>query len=161
MSINLLRPIWVDLRYFCADRFFPNDDFKDFIGGKMGCEEIVSFDCCLFDMHEIESLDAPVRSDAQQILAVILRPDVDPLDRLAREEFVFCGYDLVEEATTISAITNCGGMFASVPYDQLTEYGLLPTYKDAVLTQLALVEEAPDENHAYCMICEIWRKLVK
>ena len=160
MSINMIRPKWVDLRYFGSDRFFPNDAFKVPFGGKMNREEIVSFDCVLLNMYEIESLEAPLRSDTEQIVAVILRPNLEPVEYMEKRGFTFCGYDLVEESTLISAITDCGGVFTSVPYDKLTEFGLLPTYKDAVLAQLALVEEAPEENHAYCMICEIWRKLV-
>ena len=160
MSINMIRPKWVDLRYFGSDRFFPNDAFKVPFGGKMNREEIVSFDCVLLNMYEIESLEAPLRSDTEQIVAVILRPNLEPVEYMEKRGFTFCGYDLVEESTLISAITDCGGVFTSVPYDKLTEFGLLPTYKDAVLAQLALVEEAPEEHHAYCMIYEIWRKLV-
>ena len=160
MSIDLLRPTWVDLRYFGSDRFFPNESFKEFIGEKIDCKEIVSFDCCLMDMYELESADAALRPDTQQIIAVILRPYLDPMVYMENRGFTFCGYDLVEADTSISAITDCGGDFTSIPYEKLTEFGLLPTYRDAVLTQLALVEEAPDEPHAYCMICEIWRKLV-
>ena len=161
MSIEFLRPTWIDVRYFGSDRFFPNDSYKEFIGGKIDCKELVTFDCCLMNLYELESAAAPLHPDTKQIVAVIFRPDIDPLDRLEREGFEFCGYDLVEESISISAVTDCGGMFASIPYDRLTEFGLLPSYKDAALAQLALVEEAPDENHAYCMICEIWRKLVK
>ncbi len=162
MSIDLLRPTWVNLRYLGSDRFFPNDEFKAPFRGKMNCDEIVSFDCCLLDMYEIESLDSPLRPDTQQIVAVILRPNLEPVEYMEKRGFIFCGYDLVEEDTLISAITNCEGGFASIPYDKLTEFGLLPTYRDAVLTQLALVEEDPYElhAHAYCMICEVWRKLV-
>ena len=65
MSINMIRPTWVDLRYFGSDRFFPNDAFKAPFSGKMDCEEIVSFDCVLLNMYEIESLDAPLRSDTE------------------------------------------------------------------------------------------------
>ena len=160
MSIELLNPLYVDLRYFGADRFFPNGNFKEFNAWKIDCEEIVSFDCCLHEMYEIESPDSPLRPDTQQIIAVIPRPNSEPVEQMSNRGFTFCGYDLVEEDTTISSITNCGGGFTSVPYKKLTEYGLLPTYRDAVLTQLALIEEDPDEPHAYCMICEIWRKLV-
>ena len=160
MSIELLRPLWVDLRYFGADRFLPNKSYKQSNQGHIDCKEIVSFDCGLHEMYEIETMDSPLRHNTQQIIAVILRPDFEPIEQMKNRGFTFCGYDLVEEATTISAITNCGGMFASIPYDKLTEYGLLPTYKDAVYTQLALIEEDPYESHAYCMICEIWRKIV-
>jgi hypothetical protein len=112
------------------------------------------------DLYELESPDSPLRPDTQQIVAVMLRPEIDPLEYMEKRGFTFCGYDLVEDTTSISSITNCGGEFSSIPYDKLTEFGLLPTYKDAVLAQLALVEEAPEEHHAYCMIYEIWRKLV-
>ena len=92
-------------------------------------------------------------------MAVITRPQLEPANYLENDGFEFCGYDLVETATAISAITNCGATFNSVRYADLTKFGLIPTYKDAVLTQLALVEEDPDEPHAYCDIYEIWRKL--
>lgn len=160
MSIDLIRPLEVNLRYFGADRFFPNDKFKEFLGRQMDAKEIVSFDCCLYEMYEIESYDSPLPSDTQQIIAVILRPNLEPVEYMEKRGFTFCGYDLVEEETLISAITDCGGGFDSIPYEKLTEYALLPTYKDAVLAQLALVEEEPDEPHAYCIICEVWRKLV-
>ena len=160
MSIDLLRPTYVDLRYFGANRFFSNEGFKDFNRQKINCDEIVSFDCCLFEMYELACPDADLSPGTEQIVAVIISPEVEPLEHLGRKGFTFCGYDLVERTTLISSITNCGAEFSSVPYDKLTEYGLLPTYKDAVLTQLALVEEYPDEHHAYCVVCEIWRKLV-
>ena len=160
MSIELINPLWADVRYFGADRFFPDNKFKEFLGRKMDVKEIVSFDCCLYEMYEIESHDSPLSSDTQQIIAVILRPNLEPIEYMETRGFTFCGYDLVEEETLISAITDCDGRFDSIPYEKLTEYGLLPTYKDAVLAQLALVEEEPDEPHAYCIICEVWRKLV-
>ena len=160
MSIELINPLWADVRYFGADRFFPDNEFKEFLGRQMDAKEIVSFDCCLYEMYEIESHDSPLSSDTQQVIAVILRPNLEPIEYMETRGFTFCGYDLVEEETSISAITNCDGRFDSIPYERLTEYGLLPTYKDAVLAQLALVEEEPDEPHAYCIICEVWRKLV-
>ena len=160
MSIELIHPLEADVRYFGADRFFPDNKFKEFLGRQMDAREIVSFDCCLYEMYEIESYDSPLFPDTQQIIAVILRPNLEPTEYMETRGFAFCGYDLVEEETLTSAITNCGGGFDSIPYEKLTEYGLLPTYKDAVLAQLALVEEAPDEPHAYCIICEVWRKLV-
>jgi len=160
MSIELISPLETDVRYFAADRFFPDHKFKEFLGRQMDAKEIVSFDCCLYEMHEIESHDSSFPSDTQQVIAVILRPNLEPVEYMETRGFTFCGYDLVEEETLISAITDFGGGFDSIPYEKLTEYGLLPTYKDAVLAQHALVEEAPDEPHAYCTVYEVWRKLV-
>ena len=93
-------------------------------------------------------------------MAVIIRPGKTPDESLSHQGFVFCGYDLVEEWSGISAITNCGGDFQSIRYDNLTEYGLIPSFKEAVLTQLALVQEDPLDPHADCEIFEIWRKTV-
>jgi hypothetical protein len=160
MSIELLRPLWVDLRYFGADRFFSNEAYREFIGGKINSKEIVSFDGGLHDIYEIESFDSSLRPNTEQIIAVILRPQLEPIEYMKIRGFTFCGYDLIEEETVTSAITNCGGGFDSIPYEKLTDYGLLPTYEDAVLTQLALIDEVPEDPHAYCMICEIWRKIV-
>ena len=96
-----------------------------------------------------------------KILALIKRPGKEPDWTLQNNgEFTFCGYDLVETLSAISAITDCDASFESINYAALTAYGLISTYKEAVLTQLALVEEAPFEAHADCEILEIWRKLV-
>ena len=160
MGITFLSPTNAEPRYFGADRFFTDAKFRELTKLKIFCNEIISFDCCLFEMYEIESLDSPLHSDTQQIIAVIFRPETEPAEYLEYKGFTFCGYDLVDVSTSISAVTDCGAAFAVIPYEKLNAYGLLPTYKDAVLTQLALVEEYPDEPHSHCVICEIWRKLV-
>lgn len=159
MSISLLNELYPEPRFFASNRIYCNENFKRNTQNKIICDEIVSFDCGLFRMSEIKSHNLTVPSECQQILAVIVRPQPEPATYLENDGFEFCGYDLVETATAISAITNCGAMFNSVRYTDLTNFGLIPTYKDAVCTQLALVEEDPDEPHAYCDIYEIWRKL--
>lgn len=85
--------------------------------------------------------------------------DVQTVDDIAT--FDFCGYDLVVMDTCISAITNCGAYFDNViDYGNLNEYGLVSNYLDAVKTQILLRKNYPDENHAYCEVVEIWRKLM-
>ncbi len=160
MIHELTYQVYGKIRYFEADRFFNTEKFKAGNQGKIICGEIVSYDCGLFNMYEMLNLQQPLRSDTAQIIAVIVRPDIRPDRSLENDGFVFCGYDLVEEATAISAITNCGGGFKSIPYDNLTAYALIPTYEDAVLVQQALLDEDPEEPHADCEICEIWRKIV-
>ena len=88
-----------------------------------------------------------------------MRPAEAPSALLEQKGFTFCGYDLVEEFSGISSITACDGCFLSVPYDDLTEYGLIPNYEMAVRVQRALLEEDPDDPHASCEICEIWRRI--
>ena len=160
MGIALLHPTYVCVRYFESSRKFCDDAFKRFNQNKILCNEIVTFDNGLFKMNEIKSPNVTLSSDACQIIAVVIRPTIEPVGYLEEQGFTFCGYDLVNNSIPISVITDCGASFNAIPYEKLTEYGLLPTYKDAVLTQLALIEEDPNDRIAYCDIYEIWRKIV-
>lgn len=149
-----------NVKYFLAERFFNSIDFINFNKGKILAKEIVTFDCALttpkeIDINNINNLNI----NENQILAIIINPLENVENKLKNEGFIFCGYDLVELATDISAITNCGAMFESINYKNLNEYGLISTYIEAKETQRKLIEEAPDESHAYCEIFEIWRKI--
>jgi hypothetical protein len=149
------------IRYFSATRCFNTEKVKGWNQNKFSAEELVSFDCALFDLDELESLEQRFPAGTKQIMAIIIRPGKEPNWHLRNKtDFVFCGYDLVEELSGISAITGCGGSFLSIRYETLTEYGLIPTYKEAVWAQLALMEEDPHDPHADCEIVEIWRKLI-
>ena len=159
MSIEYIPRTPLYVQYFGSNRYYSNERFRYFTKNKIKSSEIVSFDCGLFNMYEIETHKSPLRSGTEQIIAVIVRPEIYPQDGLKRQGFTFCGYDLVEDFSNISAITNCGCDFESISYDSLNEFGLISTYKEAVLTQIALVEES-DDDHACCNVCEIWRKLV-
>lgn len=147
------------VRYFEGDKCLNRNALQGFNQGKIFAKELVTFDCGLMELNEIEKDNIKVPKNQKQVLAVIVRPEIErnyPLERDTR--FDFCGYDLVDLPCCISAITNCGAGFEkAINYSSLNEYGLIPTYKEAVLTQLKLNEEYPDESHAYCEIVEIWR----
>ncbi len=148
------------VRYFRASRCKNDAGLREFNHGKIKADELVTFDCGLIDMEELETPDVSLLGENEQILAVIVRPEMGVNPILEDEEgFEFCGYDLVEIETCISAITNCGAEFNSVKYENLNKYGLISTYREAVNTGLALREEAPEESHAYCEVVEIWRKI--
>ena len=151
------------IRYFESDRCFNNDTIQDFNKRKITAKELVTFDTGLMEMQEITITEVKVQeSKAQQILAIIVRPEIEPNYFLeTKKDFEFCGYDLVEFQTSISAITNCGASFdKAINYQSLNKYGLISSYKEAVLTQLDLNEKYPDESHAYCEIVEIWRYII-
>lgn len=147
------------IRYFLCDRCWNSEGLRGFNKNKISAPELVTFDCGLMEMYEIENEQVSAkRTDSRQVLAVIIRPGIEPNNRLSGGPFVFCGYDLIEETTTISAITNCGAGFEeAICYETLNGYGLISTYREAVNTQLSLYEKYPDENHACCEIVEIWR----
>ncbi len=146
------------VRYFRAGRCFNGADLREFNKGKITANELVTFDCGLLELEELEKPDVSLLNKGEQLLAVIVRPEMDINPILEDEQkFEFCGYDLVEIETCISAITNCGAEFNSVKYENLNKYGLISTYREAVNTGLDLREEAPYESHAYCEVVEIWR----
>lgn len=163
MSIKEIHPYYDKyghVRYFLSDHCWNTQNLKKFNQNKISACELITFDCGLMGMQEIEygQVGKKERTAEQQILAVIIRPEIEPSYLLQSKGFVFCGYDLVDMPVYISAITNCGARFGqAICYETLNEYGLISTYREAVYMQLLLNEKYPDESHAYCEIVEIWR----
>lgn len=75
--------------------------------------------------------------------------------------FKFLGYDLIEEGSGVSALTNCGGFSAAFENNMLNSVGLLPTYAQAKIVQKSLHLHYPDEIHAFCDMWAIWRMHTK
>ena len=150
------------IRYFKGDRLYNEKSLYEFNQGKIPAKELVTYDSSLMNLQEITKDEIEsTKGNAEQIVAIIIRPEIEVSYILENHsDFVFCGYDLVEHSTGISAITNCGADWGeALDYDMLNEYGLIPDYRKAVMTQLDLAESYPDENHAYCEIVEIWRMI--
>ncbi|MBP2660213.1 MAG: hypothetical protein H6Q69_3245 [Firmicutes bacterium] len=93
----------------------------------------------------------------KQILAVLREPTKEckaiPFD----SGFHFCGYDLVEDDTKISALTNCGGFDEAFLPSALSKYGLIEDFVEAKKVQLSLREKYPADDHAYCTLWAIWK----
>lgn len=150
------------IRYFKGDRLYNEKSLYEFNKGKISAKELVTFDSALMDLQEImiDEID-DAKESVEQIVAIIIRPEIEVSRVLENYSgFQFCGYDLVEAFSGISAITNCGADWGEVlDYSILNEYGLIPNYRNAVMTQLDLAEKYPEESHAYCEIVEIWRMI--
>ncbi len=177
------------IRYFQADRCFNTNPLYDFNHGRIRADELVTFDCGLMELKEILSPEIeehehqaheptvpdlfPYRltfhkaakasgNEFQQLIAVIIRPEIKPSYILEEnDKFEFCGYDLTDIGTCISAITNCGAGFGeAIDYSRLNSFGLFSGYREAVNAQMDLNEKYAEESHTYCEIVEIWRRLV-
>ncbi len=148
------------IRYFRSGRCFNDIHLQRFNHGKITANELVTFDCGLMELSEIENSEINSLEEDEQLLAIIVRPEIEPNDILGKNrQFEFCGYDLVDIATCISVITNCGAKYGDViDYTSLNLYGLISSYRQAVNTQLDLNEKYPEDSHTYCEIVEIWRK---
>jgi hypothetical protein len=91
------------------------------------------------------------------ILAVAHEPEVEGSELFADARFEFCGYDLTELETGISALTNCGGFDLAFRASELSNLGLLKTLSQAGRVKSLLREHYPKESHAQCDLWAIWR----
>ena len=71
--------------------------------------------------------------------------------------FEFLGYELIEEMTQISALTNCGGFPNSFSNVELNNYWLICEFTRACAVRKSLALANPDEPHAQCEMYAIWR----
>ncbi len=148
------------VEYYICQRFFVKDN-KGYSIANSKIEEIVSIDCCLFPYSERRRYkEKSLLKDNEQILAVVNIKNGKEIPSI--EGYEFCGFDLAEEDTEISALTNCCDILDGVyPYEKLNKYGLLDNLEDAEMIKEQLPIHAPNEPHAYCEIYAIWRKLHK
>ena len=93
----------------------------------------------------------------KNILGLYRNPEA-PIDQSpGAGEFVFVGYDLIEELTQISALTNCGGFPNSFSNSELNKYGLIETFDRAAELKIQLKVRNPEEAHANCELYAVWR----
>lgn len=149
--------------YSICERFI-TEDHPSYLEWRTDCQhdEIVSADCGLFD-HEIlwEYDDKRELAENEQWLAVLALKKGEEIPTL--EDFEFCGYDLIEaedEPTGFgtSALTNCS-FDEIIPFQDLNQYGLCDSRKRAECLQECLRNSFPDEPHADCIVCAVWRKV--
>jgi hypothetical protein len=96
-------------------------------------------------------------TERSQLLAVSREASVDDVHAFQPKGFTFKGYDLIEEATCISALTNCGGFERVFSPRELSNEGLIRDHKRAYTVRDLLHNEYPDEPHADCQVWAIWR----
>jgi hypothetical protein len=141
--------------------------------------EVVGLDCTLcpqvleeFDEEDLEFLSEHYEygtfSDLDHLLArldrtekcnvlAVIRDPIEHLDRLMEPGFNFAGYELLEEQTSISALTNCGGFPKAFSNDELNEVGLVANFARAREVQRALAKNYPNEPHAQTTLYALWR----
>jgi hypothetical protein len=92
-----------------------------------------------------------------QLLALQREPSVDDM-QLVLPGYDFMGLDLIDEATSISALTNCGGFEGAFSNDELNVHGLVAGHHRALQIRSRLLELYPEEPHADCVVWAIWRQ---
>lgn len=171
----------MNIGYVAVETFFPNEKYKEW-SKLYHIEEIVSIDCalcprilrdeCIEDryiylqgygfyddiLNNLEVvLEMAKNKEDKNILAVLRDPKSDCSNRITDIRFKFYGYDLLEDDTRISALTNCEGFDEAFSTNDISEYGLIKNFKKAKQVQQLLIEKYPDEEHADCSLWAIWR----
>ena len=93
----------------------------------------------------------------RNVLGLYRNPEAHITVPPAPGDFGFIGYDLIEEQTQISALTNCGGFPDVFRNDELNRFGLIDCFERACEVRRLLAERHPEEAHAGCEMYAIWR----
>jgi hypothetical protein len=92
----------------------------------------------------------------RNILGLYRNPNVHVSESPASGDFIFMGYDLIEEQTQISALTNCGGFPDVFSNGELNNCGLILDFNRAAEVKQLLAEKHPEEPHAQCEMYSVW-----
>jgi hypothetical protein len=93
----------------------------------------------------------------KNILGLYRNPDNHVISPPGSDKFSFVGYDLIEEATQVSALTNGGGFPETFSNSELNEHGLMTEFSRASEIRRLLPQHNPAEPHAKCELYAIWR----
>ena len=119
---------------------------------------IMTEDFCLRYFYHLDYLLKRVESiERRNILGLYRNPKSHITKVPADGNFKFCGYELIEEQTHISALTNCGGFPDVFRSGELNSLGLISEFERAQEVGKLLAEKHPKEPHAQCELYAIWR----
>lgn len=108
--------------------------------------------------YDLDYLTRRVRDlPKRNILGLYRNPEAHIVNAPAPGAFDFIGYDLIEEQTQISALTNCGGFPDVFHNDELNRFGLIGGFDRTSEVRHRLAERHPKESHAQCEMYAIWR----
>ena len=93
----------------------------------------------------------------RNVLGLYRNPEAHVVVPPAQGDFAFMGYDLIDEQTQISALTNCGGFPDVFSNDELNQCGLIESFERASEVRRLLAESHPEEPHAKCEMYALWR----
>ncbi|MDR3459732.1 MAG: hypothetical protein P4N60_20065 [Verrucomicrobiae bacterium] len=92
----------------------------------------------------------------RNILGLYRNPEAHITKPPSTGDFKFMGYELIDEQTHTSALTNCG--FSDVfSKEELNSFGLISEFERANEIKSVLAEKHPEDAHAQCDMYAIWR----
>src|ERR1044071_301195 len=127
---------------------FSEEDWKQVV-----CEDYGSFYFKGLDylLMRVQSINR------RNILGLYRNPEMHIVTAPLNRDFKFMGYDLVEDRTQISALTNCGGFPDVFDNEALNPCGLISDFEYARKVRELLAKTHPEEPHANCEMYAVWR----
>lgn len=121
-------------------------------------DHIVLEEVCFGYYHQLDPLLRRVETVRRRNILGLYRNPEAPISSIpGTGSFVFCGYDLIEDQTGISALTNCGGFPEVFPNEELNSCGLIDRFDRAREVRRLLADRYPEEPHAQCQMYALWR----
>lgn len=90
------------------------------------------------------------------LLMVVIEPD-QACKNVTMDGYEFVGYELLDKAFGISALTNCGGFDETFLPADLNSRGLIDSFAKAYDIKNRLFENNPEEFHADTNVIAVWR----
>jgi hypothetical protein len=91
------------------------------------------------------------------ILGILQNPTPGDLEQALLPGFSLVGFDVMDVAGDVSALTNCGGFDDVFAKAELSHLGLLTDPDRAYQVQRDLQRAYPHERHAKCHVWALWR----
>jgi len=108
---------------------------------------IVNADFRLHYFHDLAYLLRRTEDAPRKLVLGVYRNPNSHITLPPADNFTFVGYDLIEETTQISALTNCGGFPDCFSNAELNKHGLIDTFERAQDVRQLLVKLHPEEPH--------------
>jgi hypothetical protein len=109
---------------------------------------------CFRDLARLRQTVARVGQTATlDLLCVFREPTKPPV--APQSAFTFLGYDLIDDQTTVSSVSNC--KFPVIGEVDVNAHGLINTFERAKEIQRELLRVYPQDPHANCSLWAIFR----
>ncbi|MBK6895520.1 MAG: hypothetical protein IPH06_02880 [Alphaproteobacteria bacterium] len=107
------------------------------------------------DLKFLRDQLAEADSKEARLLCVFRNPHELPKLSPELRSFRFLGFDLVEAASGVSALSNCGG-WPELKNEELSKWGLITDLNRVLELQKELPRAHPEEPHANCNVWAIF-----
>jgi hypothetical protein len=112
---------------------------------------------CFTDLACLQNCLARNGLAAPMLLCIFKNPDRAPDRSELPLGFELLGYDLVEDRTGVSSVSNCKGFLAASPHSEISECCLVRDFAAAREMQEQMPRLFPGDPHANCSVWAIAR----